>query len=310
MSLFHLNLRGLVVLSRWLLRVFLLIVFTVVTTFILSRIGARGNALEIKGVGSGSDRSPSGDLIVGAYNIAHGRGGVVGASNRRADGKAGLMVHLKAIGEEILAQGLDIVVLNEIDFSSSWSWRVNQAEVIAKAAGLPFVLEQRNYDASLLIYRWEFGNAVLSRYPISEAALIEYPAFKKVEPFFFGKKAACVCKVATPDFDLRVVAVHLEVRDQANRQLSQEILRELEAARPEQRFLIMGDFNSQVVFEGSERLTSAGGLGRTFPSAAPDRRIDWIFSGPNLELGEEQVFGGRLSDHLGLRARVLGAANR
>jgi hypothetical protein len=58
--------------------------------------------------------------------------------------------------------------------------------LIAEAAGLPFVLEQRNYDASLLFYQWEFGNAVLSRFPISEAQLIEYPAFKEGEPFSFG----------------------------------------------------------------------------------------------------------------------------
>jgi endonuclease/exonuclease/phosphatase family metal-dependent hydrolase len=301
---------GLIAIRRWLFRILLLIVFVVATSFVSSRIGARGNAIKINREGSGSDRIAGGAPVVGAYNIAHGRGGVVGASNRRADGKAGLMAHLKAIGAEIERQCLDIVVLNEVDFESSWSWRVNQAEVIAEAAGLPYILEQRSYDASVLFYKWEFGNAVLSRYPISEAELIEYPAFKKHETFFFGKKEGSVCKITTVDFDLRVVAVHLEVRDEATRAGSMEILKELEASRPDQRFLIMGDFNSQVVFEESERLSSAGGLDRTFPSAAPDRRIDWIFSGPSLELGEERVFGGDLSDHLGVRARVLRGVDR
>ena len=215
------------------------------------------------------------------------------------------MIHLKAIGAAIREQGMDIVVLNEVDFATSWSWRVNQAKVIAMEAGLPFVLEQRSYDASLLFHRWSFGNAILSRYPVSEIASIDYPAFKKFESIFAGKKDGVVCTVTTPMGELRVVAVHLEVRDRETREASMAILRDFEASEKDRPFLLMGDYNARAVFGDEERLQSAGGLENTFPSEKPSRRIDWIFSNQLVELEADQTFGGNLSDHLGVRAKVI-----
>jgi len=279
------------------------VLLAVVATYCWSRLRAGSNAIQST-VLNVTSPDPEG-LRVGAYNIAHGRGGELGATNRRADGKAGLIAHLEAIGRSIREEGLDIVVLNEVDFSTSWSWRVNQAEVIAKAAGLPHIIEQRSYDASLLFYKWEFGNAILSRFPISDAELVKNPAFKNYEAQFFGKKESCLGKISAPGLNLTIVGVHLEVRDEATRAESMALLAELEASRPDELFLMMGDFNSKVVFDGSERLLSTGGGEElTFPSSDPNRRIDWIFASPGLELKDGRVFGGHLSDHLGVSAEV------
>ena len=66
----------------------------------------------------------------------------------------------------------DIVVLNEVDFDSSWSSSTNQARYLAKQAGYPYWAEQRNLDFRILIWKWRFGNAVLSKYPIIEAGVV------------------------------------------------------------------------------------------------------------------------------------------
>jgi len=73
------------------------------------------------------------------------------------------------------------VVLNEADFDATWSGGINQAQWIAKHAGYPYHVEQRNYDVSLPFFKPRFGNAILSRWPILDAEQIELPAVSKWE---------------------------------------------------------------------------------------------------------------------------------
>lgn len=287
---------------------FALVLGAVCVVYVWSRVFAGSNALTVYELDVST--AEEGERIIGCYNIAHGRGGEVGVGNRRADGKAALMAHLESIGRAIRDEGLDVVVLNEVDFSSSWSWRVNEAKVIAKAAGLRFVMEQRSYDMSLLFYELRFGNAVLSRYPIREAELVDLPAFKPHEALFFGRKNGSSCVIETPEGALRVTPVHLEHRDEATRQASIQILANLAERERDVAHVIMGDFNTADVFMNSEILTFTGPKLLTFPSMAPKNSIDWIFSNAAVDVSEAGVFGETLSDHLGVRAGIIFAVDK
>ena len=291
--------------SVWMLRVLGLGMVLVAGSYVWSRVRAEVNAVkefvvEVESVDGDLDA-----LRVGCYNIAHGRGSVAGASNRRADGKAALLAHLKKIGEVIKAEGLDVVVLNEVDFSSTWSWNVNQTRVIAEAAGLPFAMEQRNFDLSFLFYELRFGNALLSRYPIEETRIVDLPAFKSHEAIFAGKKQGSSCVVVTPGGKVRVLPVHLEYRDEATAQASMNVLNGVAGGDAGMPVLVLGDFNTENVFAGSEALTVSSGKILSYPSESPQEGIDWIFGNEKVGISEVRLFGGGLSDHLGVAAKLV-----
>jgi hypothetical protein len=117
-------------------------------------------------------------LRVATYNIAHGRGL---ASHNFQGGGAGLRrARLEEIGEGLRAADADIVVLQEVDVEALWSHHVDQSRVIGIHAGLPYRAVQINFDMRLGVTAFRFGNAILSRYPIVSAELVELPGYSRV----------------------------------------------------------------------------------------------------------------------------------
>jgi len=152
------------------------LLFAVPAWYLAVRILSPWNAvkvIELEGDPAVASSSPE-SLRVGCYNIAHGRGGEEDVSNWSEESKGVREERLRKIAEQIRRHNLDVVVLNECDFDCNWSHRVDQARVIAEAAGYPFVVEQRIYDFAVPFFSWRFGNAVLSRVPIADAELIRF----------------------------------------------------------------------------------------------------------------------------------------
>lgn len=259
-----------------------------------------------------------GRLRIGIYNIAHGRG-TAGANWRASYQKQECADRLAAIGELLRSEKLDIIVLNEVDFDSIWSHNVNQAQTIARAAGFPFVMEQRNIDTSVPFVSLRFGNAVLSRYPIEDASLIRFPGFKLWETLVAGKKEGGLCTIRLAgDLRVRVMAIHLEHRWEPTRLLAAE---RIEAAREasELPLILGGDFNSTLkgypymqpdkdgrtavswLLETSGYKTLPAGpldpADFTFSSVEPEAVIDWILVPPDWTIISRQVIDTQLSDH-------------
>ncbi len=268
---------------------------------------------------SNSERNVSNSerLRIGAFNIAHGRGS--GSDNWDGGDRSERERRLREIARFLRDADLDVVVLNEVDFDSSWSHRVNQAEFLAREAGFPYRVEQRNFDAAVPFYSWRFGNAVLSRHPISAARLVEYPAFARWEGILAGKKNGVVCTVDLPDGkQVRVLAVHLSHRSERVRIASARMIAE-ERERKGPPLIAVGDFNSTPVqYPHAETdttrqtalswLLDEGGFTTllpqadavqqmTFPSTSPNRVIDWILVDETLQLLSQEVFPLQLSDH-------------
>lgn len=262
-----------------------------------------------------AEASDSRLLRVGTYNIAHGRGS--GADNWNGESAATRRDRLERIAEFLLSADLDLVVLNEVDFDSSWSHRVNQAEYLAQAAGYPHRVEQRNFDVSLPFGRWACGNAVLSRFPITDASWLDLPGDASWESALGGKKDGCVCTVTLSEGDaMRVIPVHLSYRSEAVRIASVAAIR-AEAARSEIPTLILGDFNStpkgfpEADPSGESALDELTGDGQwttlpvrdphppdyTFSSTEPKLVIDWILAPRPWTLISKQVYPIDLSDH-------------
>jgi endonuclease/exonuclease/phosphatase family metal-dependent hydrolase len=79
-------------------------------------------------------------------------------------------------------------------------------------------------------FRW--GNVVLSRYPIQETSLVDYPAHSTWEALLAGKKRGVVCTVELPEGRrIRLLAVHLEHRSEPVRYRSAQVIERLRRRR-------------------------------------------------------------------------------
>jgi endonuclease/exonuclease/phosphatase family metal-dependent hydrolase len=250
-------------------------------------------------------------LRILAWNIAHGRGNT--DENWNGETLAERTERLKAIAEVIFQSRADIVILNEVDFDSTWSHGVDQARTLALAADYPHVAEQRNVDLRLPGFSWKFGNAVLSRYPLGHAVPLHYPAYSAFEAAVAGKKNGMVVTAATPWGTLDLIPIHLSHRSTTTRIESIKVIREhLGYGIPT---ILAGDFNCSrspdpdpLRLTAIDRLLQEGtwtsrphppyGSGEyTYPTGAERERIDWIAVPANWTVVRSEVIPSTLSDH-------------
>ncbi len=170
----------------------------------------------------------SAPLRIACYNIAHGRG--VAKSNWEGGNRAEMSARLDQIAELLRRIDADVVVLNEVDFDSTWSYSVNQARILAEKSGYPFWIEQRNLDARILTWRWRFGNAIFSKHPITNAQIIDLPGFSKRETLLAGKKRAVICEINAGDKSFQIIGSHLSHRSEFLRVKSARMIVNIAAA--------------------------------------------------------------------------------
>jgi len=275
-----------------------------------------------------NSNTPFQTLRVGCYNIAHGRGGRYGVTNWEGGNKTEKIERLKRIAQLLQSVQLDIVVLNEVDFSSIWSGHVDEARVIAEEAGYPYIVEQRNLNMAVPFVSIRFGNAILSQYPISDTTFLDYPNPSEfIELFSGGYKEGVAAVVDLPDdSQIQIVAVHLEVGSEAIRVASARMILDLQQ-QSSIPTIALGDFNStargypgfhedadgnntiDLLVASPQFTTLPQGLPLdprhlTFPSEKPVRVIDWIFVSPPWQILEKQVLASDLSDHLPVIAEL------
>jgi len=263
------------------------------------------------------------------YNIAHGRGPELDAPNTAGGPEDQKRARLQRIGEALRKTGADMILLQEVDFNSWWSYGVDQSMIIAEAAKMPFVVTQRNIDTGLPFWRrWEFGNVLLSRFPILEAEKINLAPYSDVERLIAGNHDALMALIDLGGgATLRVIGVHLEVRSEETRvQAAQQLIAtQRQFSEP---MVLLGDLNStppglpdsQTSRLGQntvELLESFGGFQRrpargrathrdfTFPTVAPRRVIDWILPDQNFRITEYVVLRNiSESDHFPVLATL------
>jgi len=253
-----------------------------------------------------------------AWNIAHGRGDVATwPKNWRGGDEATRRARLDSIARVLARADADVVILDEADFHAGWSDGVNHAAYLARAAGYPVRVEQRNYDVRFPFVRYVFGNAVLSRLPLEEARWVPLPPHTWIEPLLVGAKAASVVTLETAGGPVAVVPIHLEVRSEATRLEAVPVLQGIRVVE-DAPVVLGGDFNTAPPgWPGTTEHTAVGALmdrgltslrareepsleEYTFPSYDLDRAIDWVLVEPPLRVVEARVLhdAATLSDHL------------
>lgn len=226
---------------------------------------------------------------------------------------------LRKSGELIRSLGVDIAVLQEVDFASSRSHDVDQSVELARVSGLthraPVVSWQNRYvpfpywPPSRHFGRVAWGGAVLSRFPIAEnrVHIFEKPS---EQPFwynsFYPNRYIQWVRVSGAGGDAWVGNLHLDAFHEAARRREAAIVL---ASMPEGRVLgLGGDFNSELgksdgvqsIQDGWKgRLEAQNAGGATFPSNQPTQQIDHGFFAPGSVKSQRVVTeAGTLSDHL------------
>ena len=307
-------------LSRWIL-IALAIIFLPYAFFRLTSDGrtlTRCNFSEIQHTDANSTAgvgtTPS--FRIATWNIAHGRGS--GDSNWKEGGDE-KSKRVEEIAVEIRKFDADVVVLNEVDFSATWSGGFDQAELIAKKAGYPICIKQANLDFGFIFGRWYFGNAILSRLPVTNERVVELQPLAEWESQLVGHKRGLSCTVeVSPQHSLSIIGLHLESRGEAIRVKQID-----DVARHAGQFsgplVVAGDLNTtpsqfpnsqsdsdginafdklieQTEFSYSPN-SVAGTQSLTYSSVNPKLLIDWILLSHELRLIKQEIIDSQLSDH-------------
>jgi endonuclease/exonuclease/phosphatase family metal-dependent hydrolase len=164
-----------------------------------------------------------------------------------------------------LLQAADVMLFNEIDLGMARAGNRDVAGDLASALGLygcwaPLFLETtvgRDDDPRMAAGRANeeglFGLAILSRWPIAEARIVELPSPERSQFDFermVGRHIALIAAIERPQGPFVAVAAHLEVhRTRRDRARQVEVL--MGALAREQRPVILaGDFNSHTFDRG------------------------------------------------------------
>jgi endonuclease/exonuclease/phosphatase family metal-dependent hydrolase len=197
-------------------------------------------------------------LRILSYNIHHGRG---------MDGR----VDLKRVADVISACSPDLVALQEVDQRVNRSGKVSQIGELSELTGLNGVFaKQIDYDGG------EYGQAILSRWPISDLKVIWLPGEPDRE-----RRILAVAKIQLASNPMMFATTHLHHNNPSIR-LEQAIAINRELGSSSLPVILGGDLNAEpsspTLTEISRAWTVIGSANqlKTFPSEQPDKQLDYI----------------------------------
>ncbi len=235
-------------------------------------------------------QNPNPGIRVVTYNIRHGLG---------MDGEWNLD-RIVSVLEEMSP---DLVILNEVDAGTRRSERIEEARRLGEALGLDFRFGRSiDYDGG------EYGNALLSRYPILEFRVHDL----SLDSLHEGR-SIFQARILVFGDTLHVFGTHLGLSVEER---SAQIHKILTILTLQEKTILTGDLNlesdeaawgllSPAYLDVSFKLGNLPGY--TFPADVPQRRIDYIFTSLDLipvEILAIPDLAETASDHLPLGARI------
>lgn len=199
------------------------------------------------------------------------------------------------MAEAIMQLDPDIVGLNEMRGKSAHPQYEAQVEHLARLSGMPYF-----YFAPAIYFDGEnpYGNGILSKYPIKnpETILIPDPVEKKYTGYY---ETRCVLKAEIEG--VTVLVTHMGL----NPDEAENAVKTLLANKTSEKCVMMGDFNLvptdpllAPVFDAMTDTAEAFSEPKlSFPSDAPDRKIDYIFVSFDGKVKEADIPAIVASDH-------------
>ena len=245
-------------------------------------------------IGSGSIYS------IITYNIGY----LSGMTNNKAVAKPKQLYseNLKKVKYEFNVLNADIIALQEIDYTSARSFRINQQNEIAKL-GYNYAAQAVNWDENYVPFPYwppsmHFGEmlsgqSILSKYPLREHQRI---VLERVEnsPFYrdalYLDRLAQIATATIENKDVIIINIHLEAFDKETRIKQFDFVLELfKNYAKKYPTILLGDFNSSAKDDNAiiQKLISTPDIGNaafdidnpenTYDTDKPFKRIDYIF---------------------------------
>lgn len=256
---------------------------------VIAAIGVGAFLLATFNEGQGAPGAAPAQLKVVSWNLHYGV--TPGLSG-------GPAVDLDATADYIRAQDADVVLLQEVERGWILAGGTDTLQYLADSLHMYYV-----YGGA---HDWQFGNAILSRYPIADPDMVRLPYGAGPQG-----RSAIIGTVATSEGPIQFVSIHLQHKDDdATRILEVEAL--LAALEPVPSRVVGGDFNDTsdssaiALMLGAGYTSAQDALGHeqdTYVGSDFNARIDYLFldgaSGAGFGIGDS----GR-SDHLDLSVTV------
>ena len=216
-------------------------------------------------VGGAADAFAQRSLRVMTYNIRHGRG---------TDGE----FNLKRTAAVIRGTCPDLVALQEVDRGTQRTEGVDQPAELARLTGMRVAFQK-----NIAFQGGDYGNAILSRFPICQQVDLKLPSHRKGE-----QRGALAIQVYHCGRPLWFISTHFDYRrDDSERLASAETLREWLTRQGAVSAILAGDLNAYVdsptlaSLEQSWQRIVTTELS-TFPAKTPERQIDYVLVHPPL----------------------------
>lgn len=200
------------------------------------------------------------------------------------------------MAQTIIHCGADIVGLNEMRSKGIRDDYDRQVDILSALTGLDHFFFAKAIDFP---NRGPYGNGLLSRYPIvsAESIPIPDPEPRKYDGYY---ETRCVLK-ARLEGDITVLACHFGLNPDEQENAVATICDHL----ADTKCILMGDFNvlpdDPVLDPIRRRMKDTADTFRaplfSFPSDAPDRKIDYIFVSPDISVEEADIPAIVASDH-------------
>lgn len=205
-------------------------------------------------------------------------------------------IDFAVMAKAILDCGADIVGLNEMRDQGTHRDYTPQVDTLSALTGLPHFVFAKAIEFT---GKGPYGNGLLSRYPILEAESIPIPdpEPRKYDGYY---ETRCVLKAKLAG-GITVLACHFGLNPDEQENAVSTICQHLAA----EKCILMGDFNvlpeDPVLDPIRARMKDTADLfGHpllSFPSDAPDRKIDYIFVSKDVEVLTADIPAIVASDH-------------
>lgn len=208
---------------------------------------------------------------------------------------------LESLAQVIEASNADIVGLQEVNRGWAIYGSADMLEWLSQRLNMAYAY------APTESYQW--GLAILSRYPIVafEAGLLPPESLRL-------RRGYIRAEIETGAKRLQVLDTHLHHFEEDSDIRQEQVPVLIDAWNGDPRTVLMGDFNAttdapEIGLLIAAGLSDVGGLlgpdpGYTFPSVAPDSRIDYFWTSPDLIPTQYEVRQTTASDHLPLVASI------
>ena len=237
-------------------------------------------------------------IKLATYNISHCQD----FSENRDDNAP---VNIPKTAGFIKSFNADIVSLNEVYSSSANNDYNLQTEKLVQITNHPYFVQAEGKTFS-----WtSIGNAVLSKFPISEFEAIPVlaPTEEEKRPNendWYEDRVVLSSKVKAEKKELLVLATHFGLNGLEQERMVNTLCEIIDKAKLP--IILMGDFNalphSNVLMPIYERLISCADIMNnkeyTFSSFEPDRTLDYIFVSKEFKVEAFEVGKEIISDHL------------